>query len=318
MEHFAVIDLGSNSARMTITRIEEDGSFEVVCQMKEMVRLSEKMGEKKELQDAAMKRTVEALKKFHKKSREFDQLKMRAVATAATRQAVNQKKFLTRVKEEAGIELEVISGNQEAYYDYLGIINTLPVTNCVIIDTGGGSTELILVQNDRPINLISLPYGAVNLSERFLNKDHISAAALFNLMTSIDKLYNGVWWLRKGHNLPVVALGGSNRTIAKIERRRREILDFENLHGFKMRDFEVYDIFEEIISKDLEERGAIPGLSRERADIIVGGITPLTALMRFLDSDRLIFSQYGLREGVFYDHFHQMQTNGLIAETDNK
>ncbi|EUJ32759.1 exopolyphosphatase [Listeria floridensis FSL S10-1187] len=317
MEHFAVIDLGSNSARMTITAIHDDGTFDVVAQEKEMVRLSEKMGEEKVLQEAAIKRTTAALKGFAEKAAEYSDVKMRAVATAATRQATNQKKFLAHVKEVAGIELEVISGNQEAYYDYLGIINTLPVTNCVVIDTGGGSTELVLVQNGHAVNVISLPYGAVNLSERFFpSKDTIKAGELFQLMTSMDKLYNGVWWLRRGHNLPIVALGGSNRTIAKIERRSREIFDFENLHGFKMRDSEVYAIFKDVVSKDLKERGDIPGLSRERADIIVGGMTPLISLMRFLDSDRLIFSQYGLREGIFYEHFSEMQKEGLINGDD--
>lgn len=312
MEHFGVIDLGSNSARMTITKINDDATFEVVCQEKEMVRLSEKMGEEKILQDNAIKRTIEALRRFKEKSLEFESLTLRALATAATRQATNQKKFLERVKKDANIELEVIAGTQEAYYDYLGIINTLPITNCVVIDTGGGSTELVLVQNGRAVNLISLPYGAVNLSERFTQKDIITAGDLFELMTFMDKLYTGVWWLRRGHNLPIVALGGSNRTIAKIERRKREILDFENLHGFKMRDFEVYDIFKEVVSKDLKGRGNIGGLSRDRADIITAGMAPLIALMRFLDSDRLVFSQYGLREGAFYEHFFDLQQKGLL------
>ncbi|BDZ30191.1 exopolyphosphatase [Lactiplantibacillus sp. WILCCON 0030] len=304
MENFAVIDLGSNSCRMTVTQIQPDGSYTVTHRLKEMVRLSENEddAEAPTLKAAAIDRTVAALQSFKDVYDKLPNLKLRAVATAATRKATNQKKFLKRVKTDVGLDIEVIPGTTEAYYDYLGVVNTLPTTNCVMMDTGGGSCELVLIINGRAKNLISLPIGAVSLSEKFGLNDQIPANALFDTMTFVDKLFNSVWWLRNGQNLPLVCLGGSNRTIAKINRRKSNFLNFEDIHGYRLRDTAIYQTFNDVLTQDAAGRAKIPGLAKDRADIIVGGMVPAIMLMRFLDSDRIIFSQNGLREGILFEH----------------
>lgn len=307
MEHFAVIDLGSNSVRLTVTKIEDDGSTSTVLVEKEPVRLSENMGAEKILKQPAMDRTLEALEKFRGLYQDLPNLTIKAVATAATRMAENQKEFLKLVKKEAGIDLQVITGAQEARFDYLGVINSLPVINCVIMDTGGASTELVLVQNRRAVNLISIPLGSVNLSEAFIAQDNVTARGLFKLCTAMEDVFNEIWWLDKGKNLPVVALGGSNRTLAKIQRRQDNFKQFWDIHGFRMTGRQANGIFEQVIDSDLDTRKAIPGLAKERADIIVGGLCPVVLLLRHLDSDRLIFSQQGLRDGVLYQHLAQRE-----------
>ena len=317
MENLAVIDLGSNSCRMTITQIQPDGSYKVTHRLKEMVRLSENEDatDTPTLQPAAIERTLIALRSFKAVYDELPNLTIKAVATAATRQASNQKKFLKQVKSELDLTIDVIPGTTEAYYDYLGIINTLPTTNCVMVDTGGGSCELVLVMNGQAKEMISLPIGAVNLSERFALNDQITANALFNAMTFVDQLFNSVWWLRNGLNLPLVCLGGSNRTIAKINRHQSELLNSEDIHGYRLESKAIYETFDSIIGKNATERALIPGLAKDRADIIVGGIIPAITLMRFLDADRMIFSQNGLREGILFEHLNKLTDK--IAKTEN-
>lgn len=315
MENLAVIDLGSNSVRMTVTQIEDDGSYLVTRRVKEMVRLSENMGTEKTLKDPAIDRTIRALKEFQSIYQELPNVTLRAVATAAVRMAKNQKQFLKRVEAEVdGLKLKVISGAMEAHLDYQGVINTLPVTNCVIMDTGGASCELVLVQNGKAQNLISIPIGAVNLSERFFKNrtDVLRAEDLFWETTFVNRLFNGVWWLHRGQNLPIVALGGSNRTLAKIYRKRAHVLNFEDIHGYRMTVDQVEQVYAEIISKNLEERKNIPGLSKERADIIAGGITPIVTILRYLDSDRITFSQNGVREGILFEHLTDRQEIGEL------
>ncbi|CAM3240607.1 exopolyphosphatase [Lactiplantibacillus plajomi] len=304
MENFAVIDLGSNSCRMTITQIQDDGSYAVTHRLKEMVRLSENEDETTPptLQPAAIDRTLAALAGFKQVYEQLPNLTITAVATAATRKASNQKKFLKRVKNELGLTIEVIPGTTEAYYDYLGVVNTLPTTNCVMMDTGGGSCELVLIVNGQAKELVSLPIGAVFLTEKFQLNDRVSASQLFKTMTFVDKLFNSVWWLRNGLNLPIVCLGGSNRTLAKINRRKNKFLNFEDTHGYRLRDTAIYETFNQVIDQDATGRANIPGLAKERADIIVGGMIPAITLMRFLDSDRMVFSQNGLREGILFEH----------------
>lgn len=317
MENFAVIDLGSNSCRMTITQVQEDGSYQVTHRLKEMVRLSENEDETATptLHPEAIDRTIAALQSFKAVYEKLPNLTLKAVATAATRKASNQKKFLKQVKTTVGLDIEVIPGTSEAYYDYVGVVNTLPTTNCVMMDTGGGSCELVLIVNGQAKNLISLPIGAVSLSEKFGLNDQISASALFDAMTFVDKLFNSVWWLRNGLNLPLVCLGGSNRTLAKINRRKSNFLNFEDIHGYRLRDEAIYQTFNEVLAQDAAGRAKIPGLAKDRADIIVGGMIPAIMLMRFLDSDRIIFSQNGLREGILFEHLTSLaEQNSKVPE----
>lgn len=301
MENFAVIDLGSNSVRMTVVKINDDGSTELVKQSKEFVRLSANMGKEKVLKKEPIERTLGALKDFKKYLDSLDHLEIRAVATAAVRQAVNQKKFLKKVKDEVGFDIEVISGNTEAYYDYLGVTRSLPANNCVIVDTGGASSEIILVQNGRASNLISIPVGSVTLSQQFGLEDEISANKIFELLVYLNKVFNDIWWLRNGQNLPVIGLGGSNRTIAKINRNYNNFLDFEDIHGYKLSVNEVNKTFENILQLNCESRKKVGGLSKTRADIIIGGLAPIVNLMQYLDSDRVMFSKCGLRDGIIFE-----------------
>lgn len=303
--YFAVIDLGSNSARLKVFLIEENGDYQIVREERQMVRLSEGMGAEKQLRKGPIKRTIAALKDFQEILKEYEDCPLRAVATAAVRNATNQKEFLAEVSEKVGLELEVITGQQEAYFDYIGVSRTLTFPNYIMIDTGGGSTELVLVMNNKAIQLISLPWGAVNLSEQFFTHDRAAADELFSLITFVEKLFHEVWWLKNGYGLPVIALGGSNRTLAKIERRKDKQLNYEEMHGFAMAGTEIQAIYKDILSKDTKERGDIPGLSRDRADIIAAGLMPLVQLMTYVDSQQVIFSKHGLREGFFFDYYEE-------------
>lgn len=306
MENLAVIDLGSNSVRMTISRISDDGTYETVAQEKEYVRLSENMGVEKILQPEAIERTISALKNFKTIYSKLDHLNIVAVATAAVRQATNQKQFLKRVKNDIGINLNVISGTREAYYDYVGVSETLPATNAVIIDTGGASAEIVLVQNGKVSNLISIPIGSVTLSSKFDLADDIAATEVFKAMIFVNKIFQSVWWLRNGLNLPIIGLGGSNRTLAKINRRFNNLLDTNDIHGYQLRDDAINETFEHIIGMNLDERKKVPGINKERADIIVGGLIPVILLMNYLDSDRIMFSTSGLREGILFERLHDI------------
>jgi exopolyphosphatase/guanosine-5'-triphosphate,3'-diphosphate pyrophosphatase len=260
-----------------------------------------------------MVRTIQALVGFKKQYEGLHDLTLEAYATAATRMAANQKEFLKRVKKAVGVDIKVIPGTKEAELDFLGVINTLPIQNALIMDTGGASTELILVQNRKLQHLISIPFGSVNLSERYLHGDTVSAAELFDVITSVNRTFNGIWWLKKAQNLPIVALGGSNRTLAKIQRRKDAVANFEDIHGYRMSTEQVNAIFKQVISSSLEERKAIGGLAKYRADIIVGGLVPVVMMIRFLDSDRLTFSQYGLREGALYQHLEAFNAGCRLA-----
>lgn len=304
MGNLAIVDLGSNSTRMAITQIDANGNFREIKRVKENTRLSEGMGAEKRLQKPAMDRTIAALKRFKRIYQSYSRLSVRCISTAAVRQAVNQQEFLDRVQNEVGLTLQVLTGKQEAYYDYLGVERTLKMDHCLILDVGGASSELILVQHKKARDMISLPFGAVNLSEQFQLGGYVRANDLFRAETLVTNRFNKVPWLRYANQVPIVLLGGANRTLARMSQVRRKQRP-HSIHGYRMSSRAVYAIFRDMLSRNLSQRKKLPGLEYDRADIIVGGLLPLICLLQRNSDGRVIFSESGVREGIITEYIQQ-------------
>ncbi|MDT7012914.1 Ppx/GppA family phosphatase [Levilactobacillus namurensis] len=305
MQNLAIVDLGSNSVRLAVNELRDDGTYREVNRIKADSRLSESMGPEKILQPKAMGRTIAALRSFRPYYEHLPQLIVRGIATAAVRQAHNRADFLRQVKDATNIDLEVLSGDQEAYYDYLGAVNRLKVKDCLLLDTGGASCELVHVKDGKDANLISVPFGAVNLSEQFHLDDVVDAVDLFSAQVFLRERLRDIWWLNDAKNLPLVLLGGANRTLARMNRQQQKILHVENIHGYRLTTDQVFRTFQRLLEVPLRERKRISGLEPERADIILGGMLPLVTLLQMLDSDRVVFSESGVREGIISEYLRQ-------------
>ncbi|MGO5501932.1 Ppx/GppA phosphatase family protein [Lactobacillus amylovorus] len=305
--NLVVIDLGSNSVRMQISQIDDYGGYTVMGYFREYVRLSENMGKEMTLKEEPMNRTIQALKDFKTRYTQYDNVVVKAVATAAVRGAKNQAEFLKRVKDEVGLDLQVISGSTEAYLDYVGVVNTLPVRNGIIMDCGGASTELIWVQNGACKEWVSIPIGSVVLSQNYNLADTISASDLYSAMNAAGQKISTVRWLGQVHNLPLIALGGSNRTIAKIHRREvtDEVDELPDIHGMHLPPHYIFNLVGKLIAMNKDERMKIPGLAKNRADVIVGGLIPISLVLRNLQISEVIFSNCGLRDGILFEYLRK-------------
>ncbi|WP_369395388.1 Ppx/GppA phosphatase family protein [Limosilactobacillus equigenerosi] len=263
MSNFVVIDLGSNSVRLRINHLHANGTFYLTHQAKEFVRLSENMGPEKTLKEVPIKRTLAALLKFKMIYEELPDCHVVAVATAAVRQATNQADFLIRVKDEVGLKLRILTGDEEAYLDYLGVSNTLPISKGLIMDTGGASTELIDVKHGKMKHRISIPWGSVNLSQTFKLNDQISASDLFRAMNQVSASFAQVGWINHDIKGPLIVIGGSNRTIAKIRRRQLTTVNSEllELHGMHLPKQEIFDIMAHGLSLNQSQRKKYPRIS---------------------------------------------------------
>jgi len=304
MRNLAIVDLGSNSARMAVSRLHPNGTAEEIKRVKEDTRLSESMGSEHVLQPAAIDRTIRALLDFKKIYTRLPNTDVIGITTAAVRMAQNQKAFLTRVKKEVGLDLKVLSGDDEAYYDYLGVANSLVINDCLILDTGGASCELILVKGGREKQLISVPFGAVTLSEQFELDDLVPAANLFRAQMFLRDRLADIWWLTEAMHFPIILLGGANRTLARVNRRRQQKLKVEDIHGYRLKTETVYQTFLDLLTRSKAGRQDISGMEYDRAYIIVGGMLPLVTLLHMLDSDRVVFSESGVREGIISEHLN--------------
>lgn len=221
MKNLVMLDLGSNSTRMSINQVDDKGNFTEVKRMKQMTRMAEGMGASgtKKLEDKAIERTLNALRDFQKEYQNMPNLTVRGIATAAVRSAENSLEFLERVKELTGVDIEVLSGSAEAYYDYVGVINSLNVRDCVICDMGGGSFELAVVVDKEAVSYVSIPYGAVSLAEKFNAHDKISAQDLFKFYRFVLYKFRQLPWLfaRNKASVGFAWRGQQNRCQKRID-----------------------------------------------------------------------------------------------------
>ena len=302
MENVVILDLGSNSTRLSINEVT-NGSFREVRRQKVMTRMAEGMGKtlgEKVLKKAAIERTLAALTDFKKEYQNLPNLKVKGIATAAVRAASNSQAFLNQVKELTGVDVEVLSGDAEAYYDYVGVKNSLKLNDFILCDMGGGSFELAVVKDGQAVNLASIPFGAVSLTERFNAQDLLSAKDLFRFQGFVQGLFNEQLWLLEGRYLPLVLLGGANRTVDRTEMMKKKKKNLDEFHGVKMSARSFLNIYTDWLGLDFSQRQERLGVEADRADIILGGLTPIAQLIQQLDIPELIFSESGVREGILY------------------
>jgi len=305
MSYLAVIDLGSNSTRVVVEELQGDGTFVELKRHKIDTRLAEGMAQNNQaLTEEAMDRVIAALVSFKADYDEYEDITVVGIATAAVREATNQAEFLNRVYRAIGVEIRVLSGDQEAYYDYLGAASALDIDDAWLLDTGGASVELVGIEDRMAANFISLPFGAVNLAENFaLNcTGLVEAQAVQEATAYVASQYDALPWLADTDTLPIILLGGANRSLARLDRLRHGLPSEASFHGYEMTATAVLSTFDEMIQMTQEERAAILGAEANRADIIVSGLLPLIELLHRTGADRVIFSASGVREGLLQEY----------------
>ena len=292
----AIMDLGSNSVRMDVIEICADRTYTYLRRVRELVKLSEGMGEDMRLQPEAMERTTAVISDYMKLAEQDGAEEVIAVATAAVRKASNGEDFCRMVQDRCSLALEGISGEREAEYVFDGVMGGLELSDCVIVDTGGGSTELILVSGCEALARVSLPFGAVSLSEQFCvygeTEQSLREARSF-LGSQLDKIS----WLDEAQELPVVGVGGSICTLGVVD---ASLTNTDRpLHGYTLDAERAEAVYEQIFDMDDDARLSA-GIEAGRLDTVLCGQLPVLALMEKLSSPQLVISTAGLREGVLY------------------
>ncbi|OAA83577.1 exopolyphosphatase [Clostridium ljungdahlii] len=301
MKQIGIIDIGSNSIRLVLAKISENKCFNIIDEVKETVRLGKDMTIHGELNSLKIEKAIKAISFFKCLCEAQGITEIIAVATEAVRKASNQSKFINRVKSELSIEIRVLSGTAEAYYDYFGNINSMDISNALLMDIGGSSAELIWVENRKLKYSISLPFGAINLTERFYLNEAIDEKTEKDLKKFILSFYKDIPWLKEIKNLPLIGIGGTFRNIAKISRKKNEY-PIDNIHNYTITMDEVEEIYNMIKIKNQAERKKIKGLSKNRADIFLGAVGAIVTLSQFLNLKKLYVSGCGIREGIIYEY----------------
>lgn len=311
MKRIAIIDVGSNSARLVIMEIHASNACNLVYNQKDPLRLALKTDKKGYLTEEAFAATTNCLKNFASMCRIFQVDETIAVATAAIRNAPNGAKLAKAASQASGINLEIISGKTEAYLSYLGVINTIDVKDAVIFDLGGASTEVILVKDRKLVDSVSLPIGCVNLTKNFKLNNAVDPVALNKMRRAINDQMQKAPWIA-GCGLPLVGVGGTARSVGKIEQKRAKYFT-SKLHNYQfgLQDFKEW--YKTLPGTTLATRRRIPGLSNDRADVIIAGSSIIKALADRSKARKMIISGCGLREGLFSQYLHEHTDRPLIT-----
>jgi exopolyphosphatase/guanosine-5'-triphosphate,3'-diphosphate pyrophosphatase len=300
MKNIGVIDIGSNSMRLVLVEIGKKNYFRILDEVKETVRLGMGMTSDGGLNPVRMEKAISTLASFKSLCEGLGECNIFPVATEAVRRATNQKEFLQMVKSTLNMEIRVLSGVEEAYYDYFGVINSLDFSNGLIMDIGGSSTELIWVKNKCKKEAISLPFGALNVSEQFNLMEKMNSTTEKELNKYLLDQFKKVAWLEEVKGLPLIGVGGTVRNIGKISRKTINY-PIERSHNYQMESSEVLNIYDSIKYKNPEQRRKVKGLSKERSDMFIGAFSVAAALITFCNNSQLIVSGSGLREGLLYE-----------------
>jgi exopolyphosphatase/guanosine-5'-triphosphate,3'-diphosphate pyrophosphatase len=300
----ASIDIGTNTFRILISETQ-DNRFKKLYIDREITKLGGGFTEEQRIiTPEAMKRGLSALKKFKRVLGEYKVEKVRAVATSVVRESINGDEFAGKVREETGIEIEVISGGEEARLTVSGVLRSVSVPSDygVILDTGGGSTEYIFLKQGNILGMRSINLGIVHLTERFLRNETPSGSDIEALSQEIDKILSReLAWIPKidGDNLSLVGTAGTPTTLAAIE-LGLEKYDPSLVNGFILKRDNVLRTFRTLIDLPLPERLKVKGLEKGREDVIIAGTLILLRTMERFSKDEVLVSDDGLLEGVAY------------------
>jgi exopolyphosphatase/guanosine-5'-triphosphate,3'-diphosphate pyrophosphatase len=315
----ASIDVGTNSIHMVVVRIDPAlPTFTMIAREKETVRLGDRNPQTGELTPEAMARAIGALGRCQELAKSLNAEQIVAVATSAVREAPNGRAFLKQVEAELGLVVNLISGQEEARRIYLGVLSGMEFNNQphIIIDIGGGSTELILGDSHEPRFLSSTKVGAVRLTREFVTTDPISHNE-FQLLQAfirgmlerpIEELQAR---LEPGEQARLVGTSGTIETLATLHAREKLGMVPSPLNGYQLSRKDVKDTVKRLASLTYAERAAIPGMSERRSEIIVAGALILLEAMTQLGIESLIICERALREGVIVDW---MLAHGLIED----
>lgn len=312
-ESYAAVDLGSNSFHMIVANYN-DGRIQVIDRLKEMVRLASGLDDKNQLSEESIDRAIKCLERFGQRIREIPRTNVRAVGTNTLRKARNGNLFMNRAYEALGHPIEIISGYEEARLVYQGVAQSIydKKGKRLVIDIGGGSTELIIGQGFEPMIMESLYMGCVSVSRRFFGNGTITEksmrkAILFarQELESIDPIYKKTGW---------DSAVGSSGTILSINDVIREMN--KNDEGitadvlFKLRDT--------LVSTGKVEAINFEGLSDARRPVFAGGLAVLCAVFEAMKLDSISVSDGALREGLLHDMLGRLQQEDIRDKTVNE
>lgn len=291
-----VIDIGTNTTRLFIAEVANGVICSKYYKETEITRLGEGVDKSRRLKPEAIERTAAAIKRYSEKAAEYGVTSIRAFATSASRDAENSSQFLEKVKDETGIIITVISGEEEGRAAFRGVATDNYAEDITVIDIGGGSTEFIYGNKNEIKFIKSLDIGAVRVKEKFFAEENYSKENfeqcekwIFSMLESISSL--------KEKEFELVGVAGTVTTQVSVVKSMKQYNPVE-IHKYILSKNEIASNLSLFESKSLEERKNITGLEPKRAEVIISGTFLLQTIMKYFGKESITVSEADILEGL--------------------
>ncbi len=301
------LDVGTNTVLMLVAEGDFAGGIHTLADLARITRLGRGVDANGSLDPAAVALTLDTIAEFAARARALGAEKIVGAATAAVRDASNGAAFIAQVKRRAGIDLEVISGETEAQLSWLAVRKGLqldPADKVLVVDIGGGSTELIRAEPGRKLEVASLQIGSVRLTERIIHHDPPLAREAADLRLAIDDALRGLGWDFAPDTM--VGIAGTVTTVCALT-LRMEKYDPAIVHGYRLSLAEILETLARLAAAPLEQRKQLPGIEPARADVIIAGAAILERVMGHFGLNQVIVSDQGVRWGLLWRELENTQ-----------
>lgn len=296
-----VVDIGSTTATLALYRSGPGGYIDRFEQVGAPLMLMRALGASRAFPKEAFDRTIAAMVSFAREARGHGVTQIIGVATSAVRDARNGEELLAAIRAGSGIPVTLLDGESEGRAAARSAFDTLPVTDGLVVDLGGGSLQLIHLVDRRVVEVVSLPLGSARVSDAFLRSDPPTGAEVTALRRHVEGHFDALPWNREAKLL--VGIGGTIRALAKVDRRSKR-WPIGHGHGYALTLDEVLAQVDGMSRQRIAERAQVPGLASHRVSTIVGGAVVLAVLLRRCGLDEVLVSTYGLREGLALPVLH--------------
>lgn len=308
----AGIDIGTNTIRLLVADLN-DRSFREIYSGRIITRLGEGLGSSGFLSDEAMDRSLSALAGFSAHARRLSASFLSAVGTSALRNAANAGDFIAKAEERLGTHVRVIAGEEEARLTLLGVRRAVegegksgPLDSAVVIDIGGGSTEVIRLRPSANTVETSLPLGAVYLTERFIHHDPPTEDEFDGIRKEVqEELRHQSDRISQDASAVLVGTAGTITTLAAMD-LEMETYDPGKINGHTLSRKILDGLLQKLARSSLAERRKMKGLEQGREDIILAGAIVAREIMEHLGSSEMVVSDWGLREGIVLDLYEKI------------
>ena len=301
MNKIGVIYIGANSVKFTLMNVLDSGYYKIIDESSSDIKLAQDLINGDEISKQKINDTLANFRSFKSLCKISDVKDTIAVATSTLNKASNYEYFLTLIKREFDIDVTLLSADDEIKCTYLGVTKSIDTSNSLIVDICGACTHLTSIKDGQIENSVTLPFGSLSHTYEYNLNDRILYDDLKSSITVVQAALDNVEWLNKDNYDSVIAVGGTARAVCKIDRAKKRY-PFDILHNYRLISQDVHQIYNSLKCSDYKQRIQVPGLSSERADLIVGGLTIFDTIIKTVNCEDIIISGRGLREGFIFSY----------------